>query len=228
MVHIRLSSPSLREPECAPETFVYTCLGTEYLPEPAPLPSPPLFEVLARRESRREGLRPSKEDVAQLLWHSARTLRTAREESGFLWQHRPAPSGGGRHPVDLLVCASLTQPALELYDPMAHCLCRLEVTDHAALTQFCKEVDAVLPVGNAVILWFVAQFDRTMSKYQNGESLIWLDAGALLATIYFVAEALGLACCAVGITGAPWVTQALGGEDRLDGLCGCLLWRRTN
>jgi hypothetical protein len=67
-----------------------------------------------------------------------------------------------------------------------------------------------------------------MSKYQNGESLIWLDAGALLSTIYLVAEASGLACCAVGITGAPWVTQALGGEDRLDALCGCLLWRRKS
>lgn len=228
MKHIRLSSPSLREPERALVPFIYTCLGTEYLPETAPLPSPPLFEVLSQRESRREGLCPSRGDIAQLLWHSARTLRTAREENGFLWQHRPAPSGGGRHPVDLIVCSSLTRPALELYDPMAHCLSRLKVADQAALTQFLKEVDAVLPVGDASILWFIAQFDRTMSKYQNGEGLIWLDAGALLATIYLVAEATGLACCAVGITGDPWVTQALGGKDRLDGLCGCLLWRRKS
>ena len=227
MAHIRLNSPSLREPERAPQPFVYTCLGTRILPEPEPLPSPPLFEALSQRKSRREGLRPSREDIAQLLWHSARTLRTAREESGFLWQHRPSPSGGGRHPVDLLICSSLVQPDLELYDPMAHCLCRLKVADQAALTQFLKEVDAVLPIGDAAILWFVAQPDKTMSKYRNGESLIWLDAGALLATIYLVAEASGLACCAVGITGAPWVAQALGGEDLLDGLCGCLLWQRA-
>lgn len=228
MVHIRLSSPSPLEPERPAETFVYTCLGAEYLPEPTPLPSQPLLEILSRRKSRREGLRPSREDVARLLWHSARTLRTARAESGFLWQHRPAPSGGGRHPVDLLVCSTRTRPVVELYDPMAHCLCRLKIANHAALTQFLTEVDAVLPVRNAVILWFVAQFDKTMSKYRNGESLVWLDAGALLATVYLVAEALGLACCAVGITGAPWVTQALGGEDRLDGLCGSLIWRRKS
>jgi SagB-type dehydrogenase family enzyme len=227
MEHIRLNSPFLREPERTPAPFIYKHLGTEYLPEPAPLPSPPLFEALSRRKSRREGLRPSRKDIAQLLWHSARTLSTTREESGFLWQHRPAPSGGGRHPVDLLVCSSLTHPALELYDPMAHCLCKLEVVDQASLIQFVTEVDAVVPVGDATILWFVAQFDRTMSKYQNGESLVWLDAGALLATVYLVAEALGLACCAVGITGAPWVTQALGGEDRLDGLCGFLVWGCT-
>lgn len=227
MEHIRLNSPSLRKSERAPEPFVYMRLGTQYLPEPAPLPSPPLFEALSWRESRRQGLRPSREDIAKLLWHSARTLRTTREESGFVWQHRPAPSGGGRHPVDVLVCSSPTKPTLKLYDPLAHCLCILEVADQSALTQFVNEVDAVLPVGDAAILWFVAQFDRTMSKYQNGESLVWLDAGALLATVYLVAEASGLACCAVGITGNPWVARALGGEDRLDGLCGCLIWRRT-
>lgn len=225
-MHIRLNSPIPRQTERSPQPFVYTCLETEYLPEPAPLPSPPLFEILSQRRSRREGLHPSREDIAQLLWHSGRTLRTAKIENGFLWQHRPSPSGGGRHPVDLLICSSLTQAALELYDPMAHCLCRLKVVDQVALTQFLKEVDAVLPVGDATILWFVAQFDRTMSKYQNGESLVWLDAGALLATIYLVAEASGLACCAVGITGAPWLTQALNAEDQLDSLCGCLLWRR--
>ncbi len=227
MEHIRLTSPSLRESEQAPEPFVYKRLEAQYLPEPPPLQSPPFFEVLNRRESRRQGFHPSREDIAQLLWHSARTLRTSREESDFLWQHRPAPSGGGRHPVDLLICSSLTRPTLELYDPLAHCFCVLDVADRVALTQFVNEVDKVLPVGDAVILWLVAQFDRTISKYQNGESLVWLDAGALLATVYLVAEASDLACCAVGITGNPWLTQALGGEDRLDGLCGCLLWRRA-
>lgn len=228
MEFIRLKSPSLRLPERAPVPFAYKSLGTEYLTEPAPRPSPPLLEALSRRESRREGLRPSREEIAQLLWYSARTLWTAREESGFLWQHRPSPSGGGRHPVDLLVCSSMIQPSLEVYDPLAHCLCRLEVADQDALVDFVNEVNAVLPVGDATILWFVAQFDRTMSKYKNGESLVWLDAGALLATVYLVAEALALACCAVGITGSPWVSQALGGEGQLDGLCGCLLWRRTS
>ena len=228
MTYIKLSSPSLRVPEREHKPFVYKCMKTEYLMEPVSSASPHLYEILTCRESRREGLRPSREDIAHLLWHSARTLRVAKEESGFLWQHRPSPSGGGRHPVDILVCSSFTHPTLDLYDPLAHCLCRLAVVDQAALTQFVYEVDAVLPVGDAAILWFVAQFDRTMSKYQNGESLVWLDAGALLSTVYLVAEASGLACCAVGITGTPWVTQALGGEKRLDGLCGCLLWRRTS
>ena len=226
MVHIRLNSPSLREPERSPDLFVYKCLKTDYLPEPISLSSPPLLEVLSRRESRRAGLPPSLEDIAQLLWYSSRTLHSAREGSDFLWEHRPAPSGGGRHPVDLVVCSSLVQPTLQLYDSMAHCLCTLDIVDHDALTRFLREVDGVLPVGNAVILWFIAQHDKTLSKYQNGESLIWLDAGALLATIYLVAETLCLACCAVGITGDPWITQVLGGKGRLDGLCGCLIWRR--
>jgi hypothetical protein len=42
---------------------------------------------------------------------------------------------------------------------------------------------------------------RTLSRYPEGMSLIWRDAGALLATVHLVASDLGLSSCIVGTSG---------------------------
>jgi hypothetical protein len=47
----------------------------------------------------------------------------------------------------------------------------------------------------------VAHIERTLSRYDEGMSLLWRDAGALLATLHLSATELGLASCIVGATG---------------------------
>jgi len=200
-----------------------------YLPRPENPGDRLFFDVLHERRSRREGGQPIAADVSSLLWHCAKTKATSIEESGFLWQHRASPSGGGRHPVDIVLGNYQGDAsALYLYDPLAHALARLGDLDGHQLKTFVNTIDQVLPVGEAVIVWFVAQFDRTLSKYADGESLVWLDTGALLATVYLVAEASGLNCCAIGITGEPWISRILRAPELLEGVGGCLLWTRAS
>lgn len=82
------------------------------------------------------------------------------------------------------------------------------------------------PAEDGVLLWFVAQFGRTLGRYVDGESLVWRDAGALLATVYLVCEALGLACCAIGPSGDPDMPQIVGAENELRGVGGCIVGSR--
>jgi len=76
------------------------------------------------------------------------------------------------------------------------------------------------------MLWFAAQFDRTLSRYNNGESLVWRDSGALAATIALVAECLHLSSCAIGITGEPFISQILDSKGALVGVGGLLIGQR--
>ncbi|MBF6613961.1 MAG: nitroreductase family protein [Chloroflexi bacterium] len=175
-----------------------------------------------RRSSRLFNQLPT-ERLSALLWWAARTRTGRREESGSVWQHRAAPSAGGRHPIDILVARITHQGrSLSLYDPIAHSLCDLDVTA-TQVTEFFAAVDAVLPMQEATLLWFVAQPGRTTSKYKYAESLIWRDSGALLAVVSLVAEALDLNSCAIGITGEPWISHTLMAQGLLYGTGGCLV-----
>jgi hypothetical protein len=89
-------------------------------------------------------------------------------------------------------------------------------------------VDEVVAPEQARMLWFGAQFERTLSKYENGESLVWRDAGALLATLSLVAECLSLNCCAIGITGEPFVSGMFGKDSNVVGVGGLLVGRRQD
>ncbi|MEA2594058.1 MAG: hypothetical protein QOF01_527 [Thermomicrobiales bacterium] len=221
-------SPLPRDCPGAYQRFVYPALGKQYLPVPPADPLTNVGEVLSNRKSRRDYLRLPVSDLSSLLWYAAKSRSLQTSEDGRLWQHRPAPSAGGLHPIDLIVSPS--KPASELrqlflYDASAHALLSLQ-TNAESSREFFHDVNEVLPIENATILWFVSEPDRTLSRYRDGESLIWLDAGALLTTIYITSEALGLACCAIGRTGEPWISSALYADNCLHGLCGCLVGRR--
>jgi len=229
MDHIRLKSAFLRIPERRPKEFSYEREKVIYLQKPKNNHEADFFQVIDCRKSRRDGLQLREEDISCLLWFCSRTKQTEREASGFLWEHRPAPSAGGRHPIDIILYNYMGDTSsLYLYAPLSHSLARLKNIDNTALMKFKTAIIDVLEIENATIIWFLGQFDKTLSKYENGECLVWLDAGILLETIYLVAEALALGCCAVGITGEPWISEALNGNGQIDGLTGCLVWRQKN
>jgi len=227
MKHIRLNSPYRKGYERSPREFRYPISSVFYLPKPGDYQKINFFKVLDSRISRREWSRLSIHNLSLLLWCVAKTKSTYKEESGFMWQHRSVPSGGGRHPVDLLLIRRIERkPTVDLYDPHGHALARVNIADQKQLNSLLSKVDKILPFGEGMLIWLVGQFDRTMSKYANGESLVWLDAGALLATIYFVAEAFRFNCCAVGITGEPWISSFLRSGCLAEGLCGCVIGSR--
>jgi SagB-type dehydrogenase family enzyme len=228
MTHIDLPSPIPRDTPVPYTEFSYPVTDREYLAIPESPNESSFWDVLASRRSRRAVGPLGETQLAHLLWYSAKTRAARREQDGFLWQSRPSPSGGGRHPVDLIVVhAERGKAIVRLYDPIAHALCTLSVDQHRAFS-FYGQAKAIITAEDGVLLWFVAQFGRTLERYVDGESLVWRDAGALLATVYLVCEALGLACCAIGPSGDPDIPQIIGGENELRGVGGCIVGSRSD
>jgi len=208
MKRIDLPNPVPRKRATPYVEFRYDIAERALLPEPRRLPAITLRKILASRRSRREFRPIPSHCLNQVLWYSARAIRVSSKNHSTRWQHRPSPSAGGRHPIDILVLSN-DDPAVYLYQPEAHALARLQIADAQALDQLLSSVHAVINPAGATILWFAAQFDRTLSCYHNGESLVWRDTGALTATISLVAECCALNSCAIGISGEPFISKLL-------------------
>jgi SagB-type dehydrogenase family enzyme len=228
MNKIDLASPSLREAEIFYTEFSYQIAEKAHLPLPEALPNIPFADILASRRSRRTFRAVSLQQLNSLLWHSARVINV-NSPKAIRWQHRPSPSGGGRHPIDLLIFTEeRNSENVFLYDPVPHALARLKNVEDSLLDQFLYSINRIITLEQATVVWFAAQFERTLSRYQDGESIVWRDAGALLATISLTAECLGLPCCAIGITGEPLLSGLLNSNGKVVGVGGLLLGERED
>lgn len=226
--------PRPRTVEGVYEEFRYPIDGPPcYLPLPSKV-SAPFFSTLIARRTRR-GFGPlSQEKLSTLLWFTSRTISTnggppALERVNVpRWEHRVTPSAGGRHPIDVVVMQPASESSrLALYDSRMHALRPLTNLDMMAYRRLESMVCDVISPGSGQILLHVAQPARTLAKYENGESLIWRDAGCLLATTALVAEALGLACCPLGVSGDSVLAHVLGGVGSIAGAGGCVIGSRV-
>ncbi len=59
----------------------------------------------------------------------------------------------------------------------------------------------ILPACEAALVLFLADAAKTEAAYDDAESLIWRDAGTLLATLHLAATASGLGFCPLGVLG---------------------------
>jgi SagB-type dehydrogenase family enzyme len=183
------------------------------LPEPAP-PRADLWEVAARRRSRRGG--PRREiplsALSALLGFSLRVQGSMGQQIGDAML-RPVASGGARHPLDVFVAATrVSDLAMGVfrYDPHAHALVDADVPPHSVGILSDLALNAVSDRGGfvpALTLFFAAVPTRTGCQYQNiALSLIMRDLGCATQQLYLLAEGLGLAGCAIG-TADPAVTE---------------------
>lgn len=221
-----LGEPRLRSNEVVYEPYAFEITTTLHLPVPDAIPSEECLQVLHKRRSRRKFGRLDQRQLSALLWFSAKTLYRSVELSGFPWSHRPSPSAGGRHPIQILVLNAKHGSAdLSLYEPELHALHSLRQSSDPKTIAFIATLDAVVPSQQGTILWFTADYLRTLSRYDQGESLVWRDAGALLGTIAVAAEALQLNCCAYGLTGDDWIATMFP-RNRFGGAGGCVIGSR--
>lgn len=168
------------------------------------------FEVLNNRKSTRSFGQLGLDQISTLLWYSAKAKKLSVTESGMILSHRTAPSAGGIHPIDIFVSlsTSLSKRQLLIYDPIMHRLARIKV-NAAHESDFFKEINSCLPLGNSTLIWFGVSMADTALKYKNHESLVWRDAGALLMTFQLVTTALKIASCPVGTLGEPFLSKLL-------------------
>jgi SagB-type dehydrogenase family enzyme len=221
----QLPEPVPRAVELPFEPYRFPQKARRLLSVPQNVTSAPCLEILHNRRSRRSFKPIGEEKLSSLLWFAAKTLRTHYEPSGFGWQHRPAPSSGGRHPIYILVLTYGNPAAVSVYEAEGHALIEFEPLEPRGPTALVEGLQAILPQQSGTVLWFVADYPRTWSRYEHGESLVWRDSGALLATIYIAAEALGLNCCAYGAVGDVWITRILP-TSRFVSVGGCVVGAR--
>jgi SagB-type dehydrogenase family enzyme len=166
----------------------------------------PFADVLASRRSERSFAPITLTELASVLVPSARIQDWWEAPDGYAATERPTPSAGGRFPLDLVILALDVhglEPGLWHLDA-AHCdLVRTETSNDSARAALGK-VRAALE-GNATpaaAIFATANFGRTLRRYPNGMSLVFRDAGALLATMHLCASGVGLHSCIVGTAGA--------------------------
>ena len=173
-----------------------------------PAPTASFEDVLDRRRSDRAMFALSEARLSELLWHAVR----ARDVRGD-WQHRAAASAGGLHPIQVLVFARATRDVV-LYEPTHHHALVLDEIDSHLL---CAALDQTLFLGeaaDATLLLLAAEMNRTASAYENSKSLVWRDAGCLLATLQIVCSWLSIASCPLGVLGEP-LLAACGASGQL-------------
>jgi SagB-type dehydrogenase family enzyme len=142
-------------------------------------------------------------ELAALLTRTARVVLSGCDDFGVPITHRPYPSAGARHPIDLRV-AAIEVDSLDsgsyVFDPMG---CSLNAEGDIPEEAIAKvREQAEVSRGPAAGIVCVAHFERTLARYPAGSSLVWRDAGILLGLLQLVATDLGLASCIVGATGS--------------------------
>jgi hypothetical protein len=123
----------------------------------------------------------------------------------------------------LVLRAPVLKDKLLLYDSEHHVLGVREVPDAKVIPQSLREVDLCLEAHNGTVIWFVADLARSGARYRNPESLAWRDSGALLATLGFVAEGMGLECCGLGLHDIPAIRRFLKLNQSVIGVGGCIV-----
>lgn len=179
------------------------------LPKPELRLSTPIGIALdQRRSSRKLGpLEPSA--LSTLLFHAARVRTLWTAEDGYTASSRAAPSAGARHPIDIVVVKGSAQshfapPGYQtqafLFDPFTCELVCLEDAEEAAFWGVSQRAAGLLGAEPPLVIAFRGRLERTSSRYRGGLSLVYRDAGGLIAMFGVVSAGLGLGCCPLAAT----------------------------
>jgi len=181
------------------EPFYYPIGERIKIPSFAKPPIRDFLEIILSRRSSSNLKKASFNEVLEIIYLSMRVDSIGIDENGFYLSKRTAPSGGARHPVDILVSSNdkLSDRDLYYYNPIGPSINKLTVSD-SALTHFFNKINSVLPIESANLIWFSIQPNKTGSKYYNPESIYWRDVGVLIYCIQLITEYLGMHSCPIG------------------------------
>lgn len=167
--------------------------------------SRPLARILLQRSSERRLGSLTLTELASMLVRTGRLLAWRSGPGDVEERHKPVPSAGARHPNELFVLASMVdglEPGWWYFDSASCNLVQqdMDFDDESVWRDLSRAASLVGRPGAAIFA--LANFDRTLSRYPAGGSLVWRDAGALLATLHLCAVDVGLDSCIVGLAGS--------------------------
>lgn len=175
--------------------------GSGFLPLPPPdiLPDLPFSDVLATRRSAVSGP-VTKQHLGTLAWHVSCRRRGGPGRFGLPWEGRASPSAGGLHIISILCIPLEDRAEVGVYDRDFHGL-RLLKHPEPLRRANAESVELLCSGKGGTTLQFVADAARLASCYENSQTLLWRDSGALATTICMVATSLGLTSVVLGRTG---------------------------
>lgn len=171
---------------------------------PVPDTTQSFSAVLESRRSRL-GSVVTWEQIADLLWFAvgARGYEAAGR-AGLPVQWSATPSAGGLSCLHV-VCIAETASRPRLYDSIEHRLLEIEA-DGEAVTRLNREaVEILLGRASGCTLRLMADWSKLSAAYENAESLMFRDAGALTTTLMLCATWLGLTACPLGFVGQSFI-----------------------
>ena len=228
MTFTELPEPSPREQPISPLGERMTFKSREFLNIPAKPADVSFWDVIANRRSRRRFGRMDRTRLSEFLWNGVKSRETSLSRCGVRWQSRPYPSAGGIYPIDvLLVEPTAAGCRCAWYNAVSHSLDTPQMPNSQGADTLFAVANEVIPAEEGTVLWFVANFSLCNAMYSNPESLVWRDSGALLSALCFVAEALQIACCALGATGSQQIRTTLGLGHEYAGVGGCIIGSRV-
>jgi SagB-type dehydrogenase family enzyme len=215
-----MENPFPKDIEGIVHPFGYPIKQTIRLAVPASDKETNFFDIVHTRKSRRNLGALTDAQIHELLWYSSKVLDLHYQDNGYILSHRPAPSAGARHPIDLLVIHQ--GRGIAYYNPFEHTLNLLSL-DQSVIDSFIKHIAESITINDATLFWFIAQPDRTTAKYGNADSLIWRDAGAYTYCVQLTATALGIGSCAIGTLGKPFIQQLFGSYGAIASVGGLIV-----
>jgi SagB-type dehydrogenase family enzyme len=201
-----VKNPSIRSKELPVAGYDYTLLERIKLVKPGSSLAMAFGDVVASRRSYRKFRPVSIAGISTLLWHTAKVKSLQIQKNGYILTHRGAPSAGARHPIDIIVYdpKMFSNEHFYYYNPFDHSLNQIANPNTVPLI---NHINQIVPLGEGTLLWFVAHENRTASKYEHPESLIWRDSGALINSIQLTCTALSLDSCPIGSLGEPYISD---------------------
>lgn len=201
------------------------------LPEAPELPGRLTNVLKQRRTKRTYSDRPLRlQELSGVLYHSVRVTATLRDDRVGDGSLRPFASGGARSELEVYVVANDlfdVLPGAYYYDARSHQLIRLREHDEhqTRLNHWLHgATGGGLNRDPQAVLLITAVFARVMWKYPDiGLALIYRDTGCLYQTLYLVADAFGLAPCAIGAGEELANSRWLGLDPLAESQVGCFL-----
>jgi hypothetical protein len=162
-------------------------------------------------EARRSGLGGpvTWSQIADLLWFAAGVRgyhSTGR--AGLPIQWSASPSAGALGCV-YIVCLAEDSSRPRLYDPFGHRLLEIRADGEAVSRANRQAVAALVGTAGGSTLRLMVDWGKLSAAYHDAESLMFRDAGALMATLALCATWLGMTACPLGLVGEDLVS-ALG------------------
>lgn len=172
---------------------------------PRPLPKLWFPDLLRARRSGRLLDRPALGDILDMV-AAATFVQSAANGDPFGRTRRASASAGALHPISVVIVRPSSTPLPFHLDPVSGSLQALRVADRHGMRSQAERLQAMLPGGQPTHLVLLGDLKLVEAAYESPASLLWRDAGALLATLHLCAASLGLGFCPLGALGEGFLT----------------------